>query len=314
MPATQITQGVYVVKGKYVDDFGFIQSYLFINNDEVAIIDPGTAGHPGEAILEAIEHLGYEPRKDVVAIICTHGHPDHVGGVARLKKETGAPVMIHEDDAPILEEPSRFIKERLLLDAAGRLAMKVDRTPLRVNYRGVRPDRLLQHGDDLRIGGTSFRVVNTRGHSEGHCVFYVPKLRVMFSGDEVNNYPNDPRKFFVDLSGSLSTRVVSLKVIAKLEPEYLLPSHDTMHLFNDISVQFKGAIAGIEEFQDAILRVIGAREEADIQQIAFDIIQGRGVLIPTGHHSLLPTTIAVALRNLSDAGLVREHEGAWTRI
>ncbi|MCF2136277.1 MAG: MBL fold metallo-hydrolase [Candidatus Thorarchaeota archaeon] len=311
MPATQIAQGVYVVKGKFVENFGFIQSYLFIHNDEIAVIDPGTAGHPGEEILNAIDRLGYNPRQNVVAIVLTHGHPDHVGGAARLKKATGAPVMIHEGDAPILENPSRFIKERLLLDAAGRLAMKVDRTPLRVNYRGIKPDRLLKHGDDLHIGGTSFRVISTRGHSAGHCAFYSPRVHALFSGDEVNNYPNDPRKFFVDLSGSLSARSIALKSLSKLTIEYLLPAHDTFYLFNDIALQFSGALAGIEEFQDAVLQVIAAREEADIQQIAFDIIQGHGVLIPTGHHALLPTTISVALRNLTEAGLLHEYEGVW---
>jgi glyoxylase-like metal-dependent hydrolase (beta-lactamase superfamily II) len=315
MAATEIVPGVYVVRGKFAGEFGFIASYLIIDEGQAMIIDPGTAGDPGDRMEKALKNFGLDPKNDVVCIACTHGHPDHAGGAGRLKRVTGAPILIHQDDAELLQNPQAFFDKRLVMDRAAKLSMKFDKGPLRVNYRGIEPDGLLSDGQQIMVGNTSLQVVLTRGHSAGHCAFYDKSKKLLFSGDEVNNFPNDPRKFYVDLSGSLIAKASALDRLSMLGADYLLPSHDVPYMFNEARLQFSAVKDGIIHLQDTILTYLGARGDADIEQLVFDIKQSRSVPIPESLDSLLATTIQVALNGLDEAGLVKNlGRGVWTKV
>ena len=314
MASTEIIPGIRSIRGKFADEFGFISCYIIVDSEEVLVIDPGTAGDPGEQIEKQIKLWGLNPKSDLVGILCTHGHPDHVGGVGRLKRYTDAPVMIHESDAELLRDPSKFLSERLLMDRAARFAMKLDKGPLRVNYRGLEPDQIISDGQKLSVGELTLQVKHTGGHSRGHCVFYEPSQKILFSGDEVNNFPNDPRKFYVDLSGSIVSRLGAIDKLASLAPDYLLPAHDIPSLFGDVHLQFQDARDGIVHFQDTILSHLSARSEADLDQLEFDIRQSRSVPIPESLDALLTTTIQVVLVGLAEAGLVKDlGNGIWTK-
>jgi glyoxylase-like metal-dependent hydrolase (beta-lactamase superfamily II) len=121
MAPTEIVPGVYAIKGRFAGEFGFISSYLVVEGEEALVIDPGTAGDPGEEIVKGMVSLGLNPKKALSGILCTHGHPDHAGGAARLRRSTGAQIMIHSGDVDLLQDPRFFIKHRLRLDAAERL-------------------------------------------------------------------------------------------------------------------------------------------------------------------------------------------------
>ncbi|TFF95712.1 MBL fold metallo-hydrolase [Candidatus Thorarchaeota archaeon] len=315
MASTEIVPGIHVVRGKFAGEFGFIASYLVVDGDEALVIDPGTAGDPGEKrIGDAMDNLGLSVKRNITGIVCTHGHPDHAGGAGRLRRKSGAPIMIHEDDTDLLRGPQLFLKERLLMDRAQRLAMKLDKGPMRVNYKGLKPDRVLSSGDVITVGATKLKVIPTRGHSAGHCAFYDPEKKALFSGDEVNNFPNDPRKFYVDLSGSMVSKMSALDAISKLSIDYLLPSHDVPYLFRDVKLQIEAVKDGVVHLQDTVLSHLRAREEADIEQLVFDIRRARSVPVPETMDSLLSTTVLVTLRGLRHAGLVRDLGGGrWTK-
>jgi glyoxylase-like metal-dependent hydrolase (beta-lactamase superfamily II) len=315
MASTEIIPGIHAVRGKFAGEFGFIASYIIVDENEVLIIDPGTAGDPGDGIEKTIKKLGLDPKTDIVGILCTHGHPDHSAGAGRLKKITNAPVMIHKDDLELLEKPAKFLNERLIMDRAERFSMKLDKGPLRVNYRGIEADRLLSHGENISVGNSTIRVIHTGGHSAGHCVFYDADRKALFSGDEVNNFPNDPRKFYVDKTGSIVAKLTALGILSKLEADYIFPAHDTPHLFADAQLQFEEVKDGVVHFQDTILTLLSARDEADLEQFVFDLTQTRSVPIPQSYDALLTTTIHVVLEGLREAGLVRNlGNGVWSRI
>ena len=313
MASSEIIPGIHVVRGKFAGEFGFIASYLLIDEREVIVIDPGTAGDPGNEIIKKIKTLDLDPKTDIVGIACTHGHPDHAAGAGRLKKSTGAPVMIHKDDAELLRTPAAFLNKRLMMDKAERFSMKFDKGPLRINYRGIEPDMLLTHGQEISVGDTTLRVIHTGGHSAGHCVFYDVKRKALFSGDEVNNFPNDPRKFYVDNTGSIVAKLTALDTLSKLDVDHLFPAHDTPHIFGDARLQFQSVRDGVVHLQDTLLTLLSARGDADIEQFVFDIRQTRSVPIPQSYDALLTTTIYVTLMGLKEAGLIRElGNGVWT--
>ncbi|TFG30817.1 MBL fold metallo-hydrolase [Candidatus Thorarchaeota archaeon] len=313
MASIEVIPGIHSIRGKFAGEFGFISCYLVIDNGEALVIDPGTAGDPGDQIENQIKLQGMNPKSDLVGILCTHGHPDHIGGAGRLRKNTNASIMIHEDDAELLSEPATFLTKRLLMDRAERFAMKLDKGPLRVNYRGIEPDSVLSDRQKIRVGNLSLEVFHTGGHSKGHCVFYESSQKILFSGDEVNNFPNDSRKFYVDLSGSIVSKLGAIDKLASLQIEYLLPSHDIPSLFGDVSLQFQDVRDSVVHFQDTILSHLSARGEGDLDQLEFDIRQSRSIPIPESLNALLTTTIHVALVGLSEAGLVKCLEnGVWT--
>ena len=311
----EIIPGVYYLQGKFAKEFGFFSTYIVVDNEQALIIDPGTAGNPGNQITESLKRIGLKPKSDVAGIVCTHAHPDHIGGVGRLKRMTNASVMIHQKDSEILESPDLFIKERLRMDFAKRFAMKFDKSPLRVNFGSVSPDHILNDGDQIKVGNRVLRVIHTGGHSTGHIVLYENETSLCFSGDELNNFPNDARKFYVDLTGSLTNKLSAVERLLKLNIEYVFPAHDVFHVGRDAKLQLKEVQAGVIHFQDTILSLLSAREEADIDQLVLDIESSRSVPFPILMDSLLPTTVEVALRSLKLAGLVSSDDGTlWFKV
>jgi hydroxyacylglutathione hydrolase len=97
-----------------------------------------------------------------VAILITHGHWDHLGGVADLAEGTGAPVHMAE-------------AERELLESAG------DFTPPGVYVRSYSPEALLEGDETLELAGITFETIPVPGHSPGHLAYAADGA--LFSGD-----------------------------------------------------------------------------------------------------------------------------------
>lgn len=115
---------------------------------DAAIVDPGDEG---DRLIEAIEQAGARLR----AIWLTHAHFDHVGAVKALRTHFQVPVYLHEKDIPMFEAgPFQAASYGLPFDG--------DETP---------SDRFSE-GQGLRIGGLSFTVMHTPGHSPGHVTLH----------------------------------------------------------------------------------------------------------------------------------------------
>jgi hydroxyacylglutathione hydrolase len=128
---------------------------------------------PGDEIDRILGLLGRH-KLTVKVIVSTHAHIDHVGGLSKLHRYTGAPVMMHRDDVPLYQ------------------AMEIQAA-----FLGVAPpeigelDQLLTEGDALRWGSLVAHVMHTPGHSPGSISLYLPpdagKISVvapqLFAGD-----------------------------------------------------------------------------------------------------------------------------------
>ena len=117
---------------------------------EYAVIDPGS---PDPWVLATLREHGLKPSR----IILTHGHLDHIGGVADVKAATGARVAVHGADAPMLTDT--------MLNGSAYFGMPVT---------APAPDQLLRDGDQLQVGNLTFQVIHTPGHTPGGICLYTP--------------------------------------------------------------------------------------------------------------------------------------------
>jgi hydroxyacylglutathione hydrolase len=124
---------------------------------KAAVIDPGG---DTDRILLALA----DKKLTLTAIINTHGHFDHVSGNKKLKDATGADLMLHPLDAPMLEN---------LAGSAAAWGMNAENSP--------KPDRLLEEGDTVECGTIQFKVLHTPGHTPGGISLYAGDA--LFVGD-----------------------------------------------------------------------------------------------------------------------------------
>lgn len=127
---------------------GPVGTNAYIIGDNVthraAVVDPGDEA---PRVLAVLRRLGLS----VEAIVVTHAHVDHIGGVGPLVDATRAPFLLYEAELPVLQVAAEW---------AAAFGMSIPHPPV--------PDRLLREGEVLTLAGAAFNVVHTPGHSPGH--------------------------------------------------------------------------------------------------------------------------------------------------
>jgi glyoxylase-like metal-dependent hydrolase (beta-lactamase superfamily II) len=138
-----VTHGTFELDGGSWE----VDNNIWIVGDdaEVVVID---AAHDAVPIVDAVAG------RKVVAVVCTHGHNDHVTVAPELSQTLDAPVLMHPADE--------------------------------VLWRMTHPDedfRTLEPESGLKVGGLELRAIHTPGHSPGSTCLYAPELDAVFSGD-----------------------------------------------------------------------------------------------------------------------------------
>jgi glyoxylase-like metal-dependent hydrolase (beta-lactamase superfamily II) len=159
-----------VVDGVFELAIGYVHAHLVVVDDGVVLVDtglPGRSAEFGRALHEMRRTIG-----DVTTILLTHRHPDHTGGVAELKRRSGARVVAHERDAGAVEgreDPSLTFVQRLT-------------EPLMSDVEPVTVDEKVAADGPISVPG--FRAVHTPGHTAGHVSYLLDRAGgVLFAGD-----------------------------------------------------------------------------------------------------------------------------------
>ncbi|GGG81310.1 MBL fold metallo-hydrolase [Corynebacterium pelargi] len=138
-----VTHGIFALDGGEWE----VDNNIWVLGDDhdCYIID---AAHDAEPIIEAVGN------RNVLGVLCSHAHNDHVNVAPELARHFDTRIFLHPGDAPLWQETHQDL-----------------------------PFEELEQDSAFAISGSKLQVINTPGHSPGSCAFYLPDAKVLFSGD-----------------------------------------------------------------------------------------------------------------------------------
>ncbi|MDW8254904.1 MAG: MBL fold metallo-hydrolase [Chloroflexota bacterium] len=211
---------------------------VIVGSPKEAIVIDSAYDHDAPASFIA-GYLAGMGNPTVKAILLTHHHRDHSGGAARLRAATGAPILCHPREAPLVAEATAADGED------GQPALP-----------GTVVDGTIEDGAVLTAGGVAIRVVHTPGHSPGHCCFFLPESGLMLTGDLVlgnaTTSVSPPHGDMADLLRSL-TRLLDFPMTL------IVPAHGP--LVRDPRAAVAGVIAHRRAREEQVLAALGAGDD-----------------------------------------------------
>lgn len=181
---------------------GHVNCYALEDERGFALVDPGLPGQePWDGLMDRLGRANI-PLARVHTVVVTHSHPDHFGGAARLREETGADILTHRsfklwfeqgdgmDDTPseAFDEPEDWVRPTpwgTEFHPPTGEAMSKMRTEMRSNLHTPRPTKRVDDAEVVLLGGREWVSMHTPGHTPDHLCLYDPTHGVVLSGDHV---------------------------------------------------------------------------------------------------------------------------------
>ena len=164
----EIAPGVHQVRMLGADAF-------LLADERLTLIDAGMVGSR-LALERYLKRIG-RGIDELERIVCTHGHPDHIGGLSEIVRDReDVTVLIHPHDLAGLQRPWReaFARSEPRAERRGRIIQYLTRTPA--------VPTPVEDGELLPVLG-GLRVVHTPGHTPGSICLYLEPRRILFTGD-----------------------------------------------------------------------------------------------------------------------------------
>jgi glyoxylase-like metal-dependent hydrolase (beta-lactamase superfamily II) len=174
-PQLVVTSGTFSIDG---EDFDVDNNIWIVGDDEECLVVD--AAHEAQPIIDAIGG------RRVVAVVCTHGHNDHINVAVEVADATGAPIAIHGDDLMLWD------------------VVNPDRAP----------DLLIEDGTRFEVAGTTLVALHTPGHSPGGVSLHDAAGQRVYGGDTLfKGGPGATGRSFSDfptIVESIRTRLLTL--------------------------------------------------------------------------------------------------------
>jgi glyoxylase-like metal-dependent hydrolase (beta-lactamase superfamily II) len=281
--SSQIAPGVHWLRLSLPMGLDHINLWALEDEDGWTLVDTGMRTDETSASWQKVMS-GLMGDRAVKRVICTHMHPDHIGmagwltrrfdcqcWITRLEYLT-CRTLVADTGREAPADAIRFYK------AAGWDDEAIERYKTRFGSFGkvvyTLPDsyRRISDGDEILIGGRTWRVVVGRGHSPEHACLYCPELRVLISGDQVlpkitsnvSVFPTEPE------ADPLTEWLESLAAIRLRIPDdvLVLPSHNEP--FRGLHARIEQLIQGHEQALSRVKEALAAPKTAvDLFSILF---------------------------------------------
>lgn len=209
---------IYIIKNNIFSS----NTYILAEGRDCIVIDPGL---DKGIILKALKEYDLVP----LAVMSTHGHFDHIAGVADVVGEYGVPFYMHKNDLKLSKSANFYLK-------LAKINCKIDI---------ITPDLLFEGNHEVvKIKNFKIDVFNFPGHSNGSCVFQFGES--LFSGDTIyktglgfNNFPGEDK-------ARLRTSIVS--IFETFDPDFMIyPGHGAPATLKEIRMNNKDLSLFIEK-------------------------------------------------------------------
>ena len=226
----KIDNQTYVIcENKHLEE---TRCYLLLGSQKAILIDTGLGIANIKAVVDSITELP-------VMVVTTHVHWDHIGGYSLFDN-----IAVHELEEPWLDGkfplPLSVVKANLTRESFD-APRDFDIEKYYV-FQGE-PQIILHDGDYFDLGERLVKVIHTPGHSPGHCCFYEPDRKYLYSGDLIYkgclyvNYLSTYPLLFYD----------SIRKIRKLCIDRVFPGHHTINIPTSIIGDIEEALWQLEQ-------------------------------------------------------------------
>ena len=164
---------------------GAVNSFLLKTDDGLLVVD---SGYPNKTdkFFAAVRETGNNP-DDIRHLVITHGHIDHAGGAAEIKRQTGARTYAHKIDLQLIEKgeaarPGTSLIPGIIPALVYFFFIKFGGS----KYETFPVDQLLEHGQVLPFCG-GIEIIHTPGHSAGQVALLLKKEGILIAGDICSN-------------------------------------------------------------------------------------------------------------------------------
>lgn len=212
-----IAPGIHELGGK---KGGRVRAFLVEHGRELMLVDT-LADKDAHLVLERIHRIGRRIG-DLKTIVLTHAHRSHLGGLAELKRQSGAKILCHEWEMDIVAGKREAQRVPILPRAPLRAYMPYQFFAA-LGFGGLRAgvvDEALRDGQE--IGGLV--VHHAPGHTPGHVAFYSAEYKVLLAGDAFVTWPK-PAAGWPSFTLNEEKHRASVRRLASLEPSVVGVGH-----------------------------------------------------------------------------------------
>ena len=206
--------------------------YLIITDAGFFLVDAGTKGYESK-IIKAITSRGLR-LENLKFIFLTHAHYDHVGGAHLLKKETGAKIIVHEQEADNLRKG--YTKVPNGTDAFFKILSFLGKRMSKIysHFKAVEPNIIFKDGYDLSAFEILGKIIHTPGHTSGSSTLIIDKNA--FAGDSIFNMLN---RIYPPFANNEETLLKSWNKLLDQNVDWYYPAHGKRLKKEEIRKEFK---------------------------------------------------------------------------
>jgi glyoxylase-like metal-dependent hydrolase (beta-lactamase superfamily II) len=260
----QIGDGFYRIPIPVPFPMKFVYCYLLQDEENWTIIDTGL-NYPDARLAwgNVFSLLNFHPSK-IKKIIVTHFHPDHFGLAGWLQEQTGAQVYMSDTDIQMAHRV--WFPGSLQADRIGKLYLQHG-MPIELVNEVVREMEKLGRSilplpeltplklSEIWMGGRTWEVVHTPGHSDGQVCFYQPEMKWLLAADHILDRITPNISLWPECRPNpLLDYIHSLKRVAAMDVSQILPGHG--EIITDVGERVQEILRHHEERLDYVFSLI----------------------------------------------------------